>query len=157
MSNIWDKFDDMFDSKAMANEITEIEKNGASGSYEKVPYDTYIVKITKLEMGVTKETNKPKMVVWFKILEGTEKNKIIFMNQLLSEKFLIHRANEFLRSLKSNIEVNFESFAQYADMLMNIHEDIEVQKLEYQLKFDRQVSKGREFDTFEILTVYEAE
>ena len=42
-------------------------------------------------------------------------------------------------------------------MLMNIHEDIEVQKLEYQLKFDRQVSKGKEFDTFEILTVYEAE
>lgn len=149
MGNIWDKFDDVYDSKAIANDLA----NGkTSGEYEKVPYDTYIVKVEKLEAGVTKE-NKPKIVCWFKIIEGAEKGKLIFMNQVISERFLIHKANEFLRSLDSGIDVNFESFAQYADLLMDIHEKITAEKLEYQLKYFEE----KKFDSFEILDVFTAE
>ena len=155
MSNIWDKFDDMYDSKNLVKELNEAEKNGAyeKRDYEKVPYDTYIVKVEKLELAVTKETNKPKITCWFKILEGTHKNKLIFMNQVLTEKFLIHKGNEFLRSLDSHLDIQFESFAQYADLIMDVHETITADKLEYKLKFDVQ----KQFDTFEILEVYTAE
>lgn len=154
MSGIWDKFDDVYDSKKLANEISEAEKNGGfnNAEYEKPPYDTYIVKIEKLELGVTKE-NKPKLVAWFKIIEGQYKNKIVFMNQVLTETFLIHKAKEFLRSLDSGVEVTFESYAQFADLALDIHEAITADKLEYKLKFGIQ----KQFDTFEILEVYTAD
>lgn len=149
MSGIWDKFDDVYDSKAIAKDIAE---GKVSNDYEKVPYDTYIVKVEKLEAGVTKE-NKPKIVCWFKIVEGRHKGKLIFMNQVISERFLIHKANEFLKSLDSGIDVTFESFSQYADMLMDIHEKITAEKLEYQLKFFEE----KKFDSFEIMDVFTAE
>lgn len=149
MSNIWDKFDDVYDTKKLKSEVAETEKNGV-GNYEKVPYDTYIVKIEKLELGTTKDGDKPKLVCWFKILEGSHKNKLIFMNQVLNGAFLIHKSNEFLRSLDSGIDVNFESFSQYNNLVLDIHEKINKEKLEYQLKFD--VNKN--FDTFEILDIF---
>ena len=150
MSNIWDKFDDAYDTKKLANEVSETEKNG-TGNYEKVPYDTYIVKVEKLELSVTKESNKPKLVVWFKIVEGEHKNKLIFMNQILTGAFLIHKSNEFLRSLDSGINVNFESFSQYNDLILDVHEKITAEKLEYQLEYGQDKNK---YDTFNIIDVF---
>lgn len=150
-ANIWDKFDSQYDTKAMAKETDELAKNGGNGNFEKVPYDTYIVKVEKLELGVSKE-NKPKLICWFKIVEGQQKNKLIFMNQSLTSSFGIHNANEFLRSLKSGLDVVFETFSQYNQLVLDIHEAIDG-KVEYQLKY---AQKGNtDFDTFEILEDYE--
>lgn len=147
MSNIWDKFDDAYDTKKLSKTLAESEKNG---EFEELPHDTYEVEINKLELGVSKE-NKPKLVCWFKIVAGKYKNRLIFMNQALTEPFLIHKANKFLRSLDSGIEINFETFSQYSNLLKDVHEKITAEKLEYQLKY----SKNGNYDEFEITEVYQ--
>lgn len=91
--------------------------------------------------------------VWFKVLAGDEKGRLIFMNQVITQKFQVHICNDFLRSLDSGIDVKFLDFGQYAQLIMDIHEAIDG-KLEYSLKYG-ETKKG--FNTFDIEEVYEAE
>ena len=64
--------------------------------------------------------------------------------------------NDFLRSLlpdDSGIEVTFEGYAQYNDLLMDIAEFVD-SKYEYGLEYG-QNTKG--FDTFQITDMFELE
>lgn len=147
--SIWEKFDEQFDSKALAKDL---ESGATEKKFEKLPYGTYEVKIEKLELKVSSKGN-PMLSVWFNVLEGDFKKKKIFINQVLTESFTIHIANTFLKDLYSGLEVKFESFKQYADLIMDIHEEIDG-KYEYLLEFG-QTSKG--YDTFKIKDVYVVE
>jgi hypothetical protein len=88
-----------------------------------------------------------------RILEGEYKNSILFMNQVIHTPYGLHMANEFLRSLESCIEVEFESFTQYHNMLLNIHEAID-KTYEYAVEYG-ETKKG--FKTFKIVEVFEVE
>ena len=156
MANIWDKFNDAYDVKNLAEEVAEAEANGETGGFEEVPHGTYDVEINKMELKISK-SNKPMLSVQFKILAGDEKGRYIFMNQAISAEYKtmhIGICNRFLRSLDSGIEdIKFVDFHQYAQLIMDIHEAIDG-KLEYSLKYG-ETKKG--FNTFEIEEVYEAE
>lgn len=91
--------------------------------------------------------------VWFKVLTGEYKGSRIFMNQVVEQAFQVHTFNEFLRSLDSGVEIEFKSYRQYGEMLMNIAEAID-KKLEYALIYGKN-SKG--YPTFEIDEVFEVE
>jgi hypothetical protein len=71
------------------------------------------------------------------------------MNQVCNQDFQIYLARQFLRSLDSGIEVVFESYTQFANLIMDIAEAIE--SLEYEVKYGEK--KG--FNTFEITEVYD--
>ena len=76
------------------------------------------------------------------------------MNQVITQGFQIHIVNEFLRSLTKGCAVpniEFKSYSQYADLIMDIHEMI-AENFEYEVKYG-QTKKG--FDTFEITEIYE--
>lgn len=73
------------------------------------------------------------------------------MNQVVTQGFQIHIANEFLRSLDSGIDIEFESYSQYAQLLMDVAEAIDGQ-LEYAVEYGER--KG--FNTFTIAEVFEA-
>ena len=88
---------------------------------------------------------------WFEILEGQYKGQKLFLNQLVKEPFQIHMANIFLRSLDSGIEVNFDCYAQYGEMILDIHEAIDG-VLEYQVEYGVN-SKG--YNTYKITEIYE--
>ena len=79
------------------------------------------------------------------------------MNQVITQGFQIHIVNEFLRSLVQDCAdapvVEFKSYAQYANLLMDIHELV-ADSFEYGLKYG-QTKKG--FDTFDIIKVYALE
>lgn len=152
MANIWDKFNDAYDVKNLADEVAEAEANGETGGFEEVPHGTYDVEINKMELKPSKNNN-PMLSVWFKVLAGDEKGRLIFMNQVVTQKFQVHICNDFLRSLDSGIDVKFVDFGQYEQLIMDIHEAIDG-KLEYGLKYGV-TKKG--FNTFEITDVYEAE
>ena len=96
MDNIFDKFNQAYGGQELAKEVDEITKNGGSG--ENVPYGRYEVRIEKLEL-ISSKSKKPMLTVWFKVIAGNQKDRIIFMNQLLDAAFKIHIANEFLKSL----------------------------------------------------------
>lgn len=151
MSNLWEKFDREINVEALQADIKEAAENGPT--FKKVPHGQYEVKIEKLELVATKETNNPMVTIWFKVIDGEYKGSRIFMNQVVNQGFQIHIVNEFLRSLRSGIEIEFKNYSQYGQLLMDVHEAIDG-KYEYALDYG-QNNKG--FDTFEIVEIYELE
>lgn len=147
--SVWEKFDEMIDTKALKEEV---EKASEQGDFPEVPHGTYEVKIEKLEL-VESKSGKPMMTCWMKILDGEYKGQRLFYNQVLHVGFGIHKANEFLRSLDSGLEIEFENFKQYNDLLLDVHEAIDG-KLEYAVKYGED-RKG--FNTFDIVEVFDAE
>lgn len=146
--DIWDKFDKEIDTEALAKDAAEVAENGSD--FKEVPYGTYEVSIDKMELKESK-TNKPMLSIWFKILDGEYKNSLIFYNQVLHTGFGIHNANEFLRSLESGLNVEFKSFKQYNNLIMDIHEAIDG-VLEFALEY----SEGKNgFKNYKITDIFE--
>ena len=143
------KFDKTIDVEGLKKDV--VEAADSKGSYEEVPHGSYEVKITKLELDASKKGD-PMVKCWFKIMNGSHENSLIFMNQVITRGFQIHIMDEFLRSLGTEVEIKFESYSQYGQMLMDIMEEIDG-NLEYALDYGEK--KG--FNTFTITEVFEVE
>ena len=115
--DIWEKFDKEIDVEGLKADAKEAAKNG--GNFKEVPHGTYEVKVDKMELKESK-TGKPMLSIWFKILDGQYKNSLIFYNQVLSTGFGLHSANEFLRSMDSDVNIEFANFKQYNNMILDI-------------------------------------
>lgn len=146
------KFDKMVDVEGLKEDIQTAKENGGLGDFKEVPTGTYEVSVTKLELSESKKGD-PMVSIWFKILAGEFKNSLIFMNQVITQGFQIHIVNELLRSMETTLEIDFDSYAQYAQLLMDVHEAID-NKLEFALEYGK-TSKG--FPTFKITEVFFAE
>lgn len=140
-----------FDKKVDLDGLKKDIEDSANNDFKEVPLGNYEVAITKLELGESSKGD-PMVKVWFKILEGEYKGSLIFMNQVVTKGFQIHIVDEFLRSLDTDIDIAFESYSQYADLLADVYEAIEG-NFEYGLKYGE--NKG--FNTFEITDVFEVE
>lgn len=146
----YSKFNQAFDMNELKSQIDEAKKNG--GKKGDVPVNQhYDVRIDKLELTESKKGD-PMVSVWFTILDGEFAKFKLFMNQVVNKGMGIHIMNEFLRSLKSGVEVEFENYQQYGEMLEDIF-DIVNEKFEYSLFYGQ---KG-EYNTFKIKEVYEVE
>ena len=119
--------------------------------FKDVPKGKYEVKITKLELKASKKSDDPMLACWMKIIAGECKGQNIFYYQMLTTGFGIHTANGFLKSLDSGVDIEFDNFKQYNDMLLDITEAIESEKLEYVLDYGEN-EKG--FKTFKIEEVF---
>lgn len=155
--NIFAQWDNSVDMEGLQKDIQEAKENGG-GNFKEVPHGKYEVAIEKMELKATKEKQKPMVSIWMKIVGDSEfKGSMIFMNQVITEGFQIHIVNEFLRSLVQDCAdapvVEFKSYSQYANLLMDIHEQI-ADSFEYAVDYG-QTKKG--FDTFEITEVYALE
>ena len=148
--NICDEFDNAIDTKGLAADVKEAAENGAT--YKEVPHGDYEVAIDKLEL-VKSKAGDPMVSVWFKVLNGEFKGSRIFMNQVIKEGFQVHIVNEFLRSLDTDIDIEFVTYKQYGNLLMDVMEAIEG-NLEYALSY-KEGKKG--FSTYEITEVFEVE
>lgn len=147
--NIWEEFDEKIDVEGLAKDAKEAAENGG-GNFKEVPLGTYEVEVSKMELTKSKKGD-PMLTIWFKIITGEYKGSLIFYNQVLSQGFGIHNANEMLRSLDSGVEVEFVSFKKYHEMLLDILEAVEG-NLEFAIKYDKN-SKG--YNTYEITDVFE--
>ena len=135
--SIFDKWDKNVDTEGLQKDIAEAEANGGQGDYREVPVGTYEVKIDKMEIkecGSEKHAGDP-----------------IFMNQLITEGWQIGQVNKFLRSLDVNDTVEFKTYGQYNDMIMDMMESIDG-SLEFLLEYGKN-KKG--YNTFKIKDVYE--
>lgn len=150
MANIWEKFDKTIDVEGLLKDIQDTAKNGTS--FKDVPHGQYEVKIEKLEL-VESKAGDPMVTCWMRVLAGDYKGSLIFMNQVITRAFQVHIVNEFLRSLESGLEIEFKSYKQYGQLLLDIHEAIDG-KFEYDLKYS---AGQRGFNTYEIVDVYEVE
>ena len=76
----------------------------------------------------------------------------ISMNQVILQGFQIHIVNEFLKSLGTELNVEFDgNYAHYNDLIMDIAEEIDG-KCEYLLAYD-QNKKG--YNTFKINEIFD--
>ena len=146
--NIWEQFDNAIDVEGLKKDAEEAAKNG--GTFEEVPEGVYEVEIDKLELKQSKK-GAPMVSAWMKIAAGQRKGSLIFYNQVISTGYGLHNANEFLKSLDSGVDVKFENFKQYNDMLLDVFEEVNG-SLSYQLNYGKN-AKG--FNTYKIEDVFE--
>jgi len=149
----WNELDKAIGIDAIISEELENPGGDDYGDFPEVPYGTYDVAVTKMEIGQAKSGN-PKAVIWFKILAGEYKGSIIFMNQVLTMRFHFGKVNKILRGMESGIpddDIKIMPLKQYNDLMLDVLEAIDG-KLEYGLKYGEN-NKG--FQTFEITDVYE--
>ena len=150
--SIFDKWDNNIDTDGLQKDIDEAEKSGGSGNYEEVPTGTYEVKIEKMEIKESKKGD-PMFFCQFRILQGNFKNSCMFMNQVITQGFQIGQVNKFLRALDAVDEVEFKSYGQYNDLILDIMEEIDG-KLEFLVEFKK---SRKDFPIYEIKEVYEVE
>lgn len=150
---IWDEFDEKIDTEGLKKDVEEAAANGG-GDFKEVPHGKYEVEVNKLELKKSKKGD-PMLSIWFKILTGEYKGSLIFYNQVLNNGFGIHNANEFLRSMDTDVEIEFVSYKQYHGMLLDVLEAIE-DKLEFALEYQEN-SKNKDFSTYEIIDVFDKE
>lgn len=139
-------FNNMFDIKGLKADIEDAGKKNTS--FEKTPYGSYEVVITKLELGVSKK-QRPMLKVWFKIIAGQHEKSLIFMNQLLTTGFEVHKANIFLKSISEN-EIKFEDYDQYGKLIEDIYKEIDGKK-----SFELQYVNEKGYDNFIIKQVFD--
>lgn len=138
--DLYDEFDQQFDSEDLQKDVAAAESN--TPERKEVPQDTYEVKITKLELIKSKSSGQPMLTCWFKIVAGEYKNQMIFMNQVINTANMnarglqLHKCNEFLRSLKTSLPVNFESFKQYGRLIYDVMGEVE-DKRTFQLNYSK--------------------
>ena len=153
MASIWDEFDSKVDLEGLKQDVAEAAANGG-GDFKEVPHGKYEVEVNKLELKKSKKGD-PMLSIWFKILTGEYKGSLIFYNQVLTKGFGIHNANEFLRSMDTEVEIEFVSYAQYEELLLDVFEAIEG-NLEFALDYQEN-SKNKNFSTYEIIDVFDKE
>lgn len=138
------KFDQQVDTNALKADIKEAEKNGG-GAYKEVPAGTYVGKFDKLEIGATKD-GRPMLKAQFRIMEGEYKNSCVFMNRVLfgttNDANMIASAVGFLNTLEACdedgelITVEFNSYSQFNDLVMDIMESIDADQLGYEIEYN---------------------
>lgn len=156
----WAKFDKEVDTEALAADVKDVEENGGFGEYEAIPDGTYEVEVEKMELTRSKKGD-PMLTIWFKVVQGDYEGKRIFYNKVMQPQngkafgLQVHQNNEMLRAIWDceKDDVEFKTFKQYADLVMDIHEDIDGQ-FEYLLEKD---TNKDGYDTFEIKEVYEVD
>lgn len=144
----WEEFDKDVDIENLEKDVEKASTGDFTG--EDVPYGKYEVKITKLELTQSKKGD-PMLSVWFQIINGNQKDRFIFMNQVVLQGFQIHTANEFLRSLQTDENVEFKGYAKYNILILNIYEKIV--NNEYELDYQEN-KKG--YKTFKILQKFDS-
>lgn len=149
-NNIWDKFDKTVDTEGLAQDVKEAAENGV-GNYKEVPHGTYEVSVEKMEL-VESKKGDPMVTIWFKIVsDGEYKGSLIFFNQVVTQGFQIHIVDELLRSMDTDVNVEFVTYNQYGTMLMDVFEAVNG-NLEFALDYG-EGKKG--FSTYEITQVFE--
>ena len=148
------KFDKQIDLAQLRKEAEEIKKNGGTGEYPEIEEGIYRGKFEKLEVGTTKD-GRPMLRSMFRITEGRYKNYCLFMNRVLfgtkNDANMIASAEGWLETLEPSEDVGdviFRGYSEFADLVMDIAEDIS--ELEYDVNYDPDA-----FNSITIEEVYE--
>lgn len=155
---LFEDFDKQFDAKALAEE----EKKAAENDFSNLPdvaEGVYTMKVDKMELKKSKK-GKPMVSIQFRIQSGNFKNRVLFYNQVVDQGFGLHNANEFLKSLElDSVDDNitpdgrlFTSFSQYGEMILDAYEEIDTNKLTYDINYSVD-DKG--FSHFKVVGVNE--
>ena len=144
MSIDFSKFDQQVDIDQLKKDVNEVQQN--SREFEEVPAGVYLCNIEKLEVGETKD-GRPMLKAMFRIVGNEDGDKIkftkscVFFNRVLygtkNDGNMIASAIGWLKDLDPSEEVGdvvFETYSQFAELVMDIEED--VAELQYVVSYD---------------------
>ena len=146
--DMFEKWNSNVDLRGLQKDIKDAQDN--KREYEEIPHGEYEVKIDKMELKSSKKGD-PMVSIWFTILEGKYKNSKLFLNQVITQGFQIHIVNELLKSMKTDLVIEFVDYKQYAELLLDVAEECDTNNLEFALKYED--NKG--YDKFTITEVFE--
>lgn len=147
--SIFDEFDKAYDSKSMKEEVKEAASKAKE--FEDLKPGVYPVYIKAMEVKPSKN-EEPMLAVQLKVGDGEAKNKVMFVYFMLTKPFLIHKANEFLRSLESDVTIEFDSYGQYADMVDDIYKWTEEHQADYDVEYSLREGKYSEYKVVAVYT-----
>ena len=146
--DMFEKWNSNVDLTGLQKDIKDAQDN--KGEYEAIPHGEYEVKVDKMELKSSKKGD-PMVSIWFTILEGKYKKSKLFLNQVITKGFQIHIVNELLKSMKTDLNIEFVDYKQYAELLLDVAEECDANNLEFALKYED--NKG--YDKFTITEVFE--
>ena len=146
--DMFEKWNSNVDLAGLQKDVKDAQDN--KGEYEAVPHGEYEVKVDKMELKSSKKGD-PMVSIWFTILEGKYKKSKLFLNQVITKGFQIHIVNELLKSMKTDLNIEFVDYKQYAELLLDVAEECDTNNLEFALKYED--NKG--YDKFTITEVFE--
>ena len=146
---MFEKWNSNVDLAGLQKDIKDAQDNNRE--YDEVPHGEYEVKLDKLELKATKKGD-PMVSAWFTILQGKYKKSKLFMNQVVTQGFQIHIVNTFLKSMSTDLNIEFVDYKQYAELLLDVAEECDTNNLEFVLKYED--NKG--YDKFTITEVFES-
>lgn len=146
--DMFEKWNESADLKGLQKDIKDAQENNRE--FDKVPHGEYEVKVDKMELKSSKKSD-PMVSIWFIILEGKYKKSKLFLNQVITQGFQIHIVNELLKSMKTDLAIEFVDYKQYAELLLDVAEECDTNNLEFALKYED--NKG--YDKFTITEVFE--
>ena len=148
------KYDKQVDLDQINKEKEEIKKNNGTGEYSEIEEGTYHGVFERLEVAATKD-GRPMLKAMFRITEGRHKKQCLFMNRVLfgtkNDANMIASAEGWLESLEPSEDVGeivFEGYSKFAELVMDIAEDIG--DLTYDVDYDPDA-----FNSITITEVYE--
>ena len=114
------KFNKEFPADQVKEQMKAAEENGGGGE---LPDGEYKISLDKMELGQSKK-GALMISAQFRILAGDHKKQCIFVNRVLTgtknDGFMMIKAKEFLESLDSGIDVSFEDWEQFNDLILDI-------------------------------------
>ena len=150
----FDKINRSVDLEGLRKDVENASANG-TGDFPTVPAGKYEVALVSLEIKGTKKDNRPMLAASFKILSGEYKNQRLFMNRVIygtkDDGRMIKSAVGWLNSLESGVDVAFQDYKQFADLVMEVAEAIDG-KIEYAVDYD-----DGKFNSVSIAEVFDVE
>lgn len=150
----FDKINRSVDLEGLRKDVENASENG-TGDFPTIPAGKYEVALVSLEIKGTKKDNRPMLAASFKILSGEYKNQRLFMNRVIygtkDDGRMIKSAVGWLNTLDSGVDVAFQDYKQFADLVMDVAEAIDG-KLEYAVEYD-----DSKFNSIKITEVFDAE
>ena len=145
------KFNAEFPADQVKKQMKEAEENGGGGS--ELPDGEYKIKLDKMELA---QSSKGALMIkaQFRIQAGDHKKQCIFVNRVLTgtknDGFMMIKAKEFLESLDSGIEIIFEDWEQFNDLILDIADAVKEDDLSYIAVLDTE-GKYQNFDIIDVL------
>lgn len=136
MSIDFSKWDNQV-NEDMAKAVEEAKNNPQQSSKE-VPAGKYTVKIEKMEIAATKD-GRPMFKVQCRILDGEFKKWCLFMNRVIAgtknDANMIASVIGWLEKLEPSMAVEFKSYSQFADLVLDIFEEV-ADAIELEVDYD---------------------
>lgn len=148
--SVFDKFAKNVDLEGLKKDVAEALENDG-GSFEDIPDGRYEMRVEKMEAALTKE-DKPKLMACFKVIAGEQKGRLAFVHIGLVHPFTIKKAIELMKGMDTGVDISFEDYAQFEQLIADVAAAVEEQGLEFEVE---KSTNEKDFVDYKILSVFD--